>query len=170
MLAAQSFRSKTARRAVIFATAAAGVLLAGACSSSYRSTLQPGPSPAVTVAAGSSPLGPVAVDAAGRTLYRFDPDQPGSGSSACNGSCAITWPPAVVGGQLTAGPGVSGSLTLIPRIDGTHQVALDGHPLYRYSGDSKPGDTAGDGFGGIWHVVHTDASSSSTMPAHPSGY
>jgi hypothetical protein len=47
------------------------------------------------------------------------------------------------------------------------QVAFDGHPLYRFSGDQKVGDTSGDGFAGIWHVVHIGGVSSTdaTMPA-----
>ena len=114
------------------------------------------------------------VDASGRTLYRYDKDMAGSGSSACNGACAVAWPPALVTGQPSAGSGVAGTLSVITRADGTQQVALDGHPLYRYSGDQNPGDTTGDGFGGIWHIVPATtaavAASASSAPAAPSGY
>ena len=34
----------------------------------------------------------ILVDAAGRTLYTFDNDR--DGKSACNGGCAVAWPPA----------------------------------------------------------------------------
>ena len=47
------------------------------------------------------------------------------------------------------------------RSDGTTEVTYDGHPLYRYAGDAKPGDTAGqgsDGFGALWWVVKPDGS------------
>src|ERR1700722_1893487 len=81
----------------------------------------------------------------------------GSGTSACNGACATAWPPALVNGQATAGPGVTGALNVAIRTDGTHQITLDGHPLYRFSGDQNPGDTTGDGFGGIWHIARTGA-------------
>jgi len=33
------------------------------------------------------------------------------------------------------------------------QVTYNGIPLYYYSKDTKPGDTTGEGVGGIWHVV-----------------
>jgi predicted lipoprotein with Yx(FWY)xxD motif len=33
------------------------------------------------------------------------------------------------------------------------QVEYNGHPLYTFSGDSASGQTTGEGFGGIWHVV-----------------
>ena len=42
-----------------------------------------------------------------------------------------------------------------------YEVTYDGHPLYRYAGDAKPGDTAGqgsDGFGALWWVVKPDGS------------
>ena len=144
----------------------AGLLAAAACSSgTASSTSAAGHStaaqvqshPATSVAVGRSSLGTIVVDNAGRTLYRFDKDTPGSGSSACNGACAAAWPPDLVQGAPVAGPGVIGSLGVVTRADGTHQLTLDGHPLYRYVGDQGPGDTTGDGFGGIWHVVHTAA-------------
>ena len=42
------------------------------------------------------------------------------------------------------------------RDDGTEQVAYAGHPLYLYEGDSKPGDTNGNGldqFGAEWYAL-----------------
>ncbi len=35
----------------------------------------------------------------------------------------------------------------------TGQVVYNGHLLYTYANDSAPGDTKGQGVGGIWHVV-----------------
>jgi predicted lipoprotein with Yx(FWY)xxD motif len=113
---------------------------------------------------GSSSLGPIVIDTAGRTLYRFDKDTPGSGSSACNGACATAWPPDLVTGQPTLGSGLTGTAGVVTRTDGTHQITFEGHPLYRFAGDQKPGDTTGDGFGGIWHVVHTAAAAATSSP------
>jgi len=94
----------------------------------------------------------VLTNAAGRTLYWFAPDTPAK--SVCNGSCAVYWPP--VRGPLTAGGGVSGTLSTIKRADGSTQETYDGHPLYTYAGDSGPGQAHGNNLnlnGGIWHVV-----------------
>ena len=42
------------------------------------------------------------------------------------------------------------------RDDGDDQVTVDGWPLYFFSGDAAPGDTNGQGVGGIWYVVGPD--------------
>jgi predicted lipoprotein with Yx(FWY)xxD motif len=195
MTSSHSRTSIKARRVfAIFGLLAAGSLVASACSSgAHRSAtaaqtasvskaappiVAPPPTPArpasspVTIAVGSSTLGPIAVDASGHSLYRYDKDIPGSGTSACNGACATAWPPALVSGPATAGPGVTGALGVATRADGTHQVTLDGHPLYRFSGDQNPGDTSGDGFGGIWHVVSARpaAVTSSSSQTAAAGY
>jgi predicted lipoprotein with Yx(FWY)xxD motif len=42
------------------------------------------------------------------------------------------------------------------RANGKSIVTYNGHPLYYYAGDSKPGATSGQGldqFGGGWYVV-----------------
>jgi predicted lipoprotein with Yx(FWY)xxD motif len=94
----------------------------------------------------------VLADANGRTLYWFAPDT--AARSACYGSCAAYWPP--VKGPATAGPGVTGKLSVLTRSDGSVQAAYDGHPLYTYVGDSAPGQANGNGLnlnGGLWHEV-----------------
>ena len=94
----------------------------------------------------------VLADANGRTLYWFAPDT--AARSACYGSCAVYWPP--VKGPATAGPGVTGTLAMITRSDGSVQAAYDGHPLYTYVGDSAPGQANGNRLnlnGGLWHEV-----------------
>ncbi len=70
----------------------------------------------------------VLTDPQGLTLYTFDRDTKDSGKSACNGTCATTWPP------LMAAPGsdASGSYTVITRDDGGKQWAYRGMPLYRF--------------------------------------
>src|SRR6266700_2084484 len=94
----------------------------------------------------------VLADANGRTLYWFAPDA--AAKSACYGSCAAYWPP--VKGPATAGPGVTGRLSVFTRSNGSVQAAYDGHPLYTYVGDSAPGQANGNGLnlnGGLWHAV-----------------
>jgi predicted lipoprotein with Yx(FWY)xxD motif len=172
--------STRARRALaVSVLSGAGLLVAAACSTGTAShtavtappvnAAPPAPHSVATIAAGRSSLGTIVVDNAGRTLYRFDKDTPGSGSSACNGACAAAWPPDLVEGTPAAGPGVTGALGVVTRADGTHQLTLDGHPLYRYVGDQSPGDTTGDGFGGIWHVVRTATSAATASATTGSG-
>jgi predicted lipoprotein with Yx(FWY)xxD motif len=102
----------------------------------------------------SGSLGTVLANEDGMTLYTFDNDTPGSGTSACGAGCADTWPPLTIAtGEPTAGDGVTGELGTITRDDGSTQVTYDGSPLYTFSGDSAPGDTNGDGLGGVWHAA-----------------
>jgi predicted lipoprotein with Yx(FWY)xxD motif len=109
--------------------------------------------PAAT-APGAVRIGGVTVlaDANGRTLYWFAPDA--AARSACYGPCAAYWPP--VKGPATAGPGVTGTLSVLTRSAGSVQAAYDGHPLYTYVGDSASGQANGNGLnlnGGLWHEV-----------------
>ncbi len=91
--------------------------------------------------------GGVMTDSAGMTLYSFDKDA--GGKSSCNGPCAAIWPPLLVAGDAKA----SGEWTIVTRDDGTKQWAFKGKPIYKYSKDTKAGETTGDGFNGVWHAV-----------------
>ena len=91
----------------------------------------------------------VVTNASGKTLYWFVPDT--STTSKCTGACATYWPPVL--GPVTAGSGVTGTLGVITRADGTMQATYDGHPLYTYVADSGPGQAKGNGLnlsGGVW--------------------
>jgi predicted lipoprotein with Yx(FWY)xxD motif len=96
-------------------------------------------------------LGKVLVDKDGKTLYLFTKDT--AGTSTCTGVCATAWPPLTVTGAPTKGAGVSGTITTLKRQDGTTQVVIDGHPLYTFSADSKPGSTSGNDVEDSWYAV-----------------
>jgi len=83
----------------------------------------------------------------GMTLYVFDKDV--GGVSACYDDCAKKWPPYLGKSedQLTEG------WTLVKRTDNTMQWAYDGKPVYFFMADKAKGDAAGDGMGGVWHVI-----------------
>jgi predicted lipoprotein with Yx(FWY)xxD motif len=105
-------------------------------------------------AATNSTFGSLIVSSAGMTLYHYTPDK--HGTIKCTGQCASFWPPLVVksGVTLKAGAGISAAkLKTVKRPDGKTQVAYAGFPLYRYSGDKKPGDVKGQGFQKIWFAV-----------------
>jgi predicted lipoprotein with Yx(FWY)xxD motif len=107
------------------------------------------------VALGKTGLGRVLVDARGRTLYLFDGDT--HRRSACYGACAVYWPPLLSSAKPRPGSGVRPSfLGLTKRTDGKQQVTYAGHPLYRYVGDKRAGQTTGEGlndFGATWDAV-----------------
>ncbi|MBT2490725.1 hypothetical protein J7E96_19835 [Streptomyces sp. ISL-96] len=116
------------------------------------------PGGAATVAARSSKLGRILVDGKGRTLYLFEADK--SEKSTCSGACAQAWPPLTTSGKPKTAQGVKPDLIgTSPRDDGSTGVTYNGHPLYYYQGDKKPGDTNGqelDQFGAEWYVLNAD--------------
>ncbi len=118
------------------------LILAVGASAQTTQPLQP-----AAVKAGQVAGGTILTDSEGKTLYIFDRD--GTGKSNCNDQCAQNWPP------LSAKPEAVpvGKYTVVKRDDGSGQWAYDGKPLYRWVKDQKPGDTTGDGVGGIWHTA-----------------
>lgn len=107
---------------------------------------------AVTLKATSSPLGTILVDQDGKTLYLFEADS--QNKSNCSGGCLNLWPPVMANGKATAGSGVTAGM--IGTATGSSQVTYAGHPLYWFSGDTKAGDTNGEGlddFGGEWYAI-----------------
>jgi predicted lipoprotein with Yx(FWY)xxD motif len=118
-------------------------------------TSAPAPEPAGTVTAGETALGQALTDLDGRVLYAFTKDS--DGTSSCYDDCAATWPALTVDGPVTVGEGVEADwLATAEREDGTTQVTYKGMPLYRFAGDTRPGDTNGQGVGGVWFAVTPD--------------
>lgn len=85
----------------------------------------------------------------GFTLYTFDPD--GEDESTCYEACAKVWPPILLNAADVKK--VKAPFTVAERNDGTLQLNFDGRPLYLFANDKKPGDTLGDGLGGVWHIA-----------------
>lgn len=104
--------------------------------------------------------GGILTDAAGRTLYTFDKDQPNK--SSCQGPCAQNWPAYTA--EPAAGAKPAPEASRFER-EGAQQWAWTGKPLYYFAGDTKPGDRNGDGRNGVWHIVQPMAAASSTSPA-----
>jgi predicted lipoprotein with Yx(FWY)xxD motif len=118
---------------------------------------------AATVATRTTGIGMVLVDSAGKTLYHFDKDT--STAFGCTGACTTAWPPLTVPSGTTmpvGGTGVTGTLAVRARPDGSQQVTWNGLPLYRFAADAAPGDTKGDGLGGNWHAAKPGASTTAT--------
>jgi predicted lipoprotein with Yx(FWY)xxD motif len=107
------------------------------------------------VAIAKSRLGSILVDSKGITLYDFVQDK--GGKSSCYGACAALWPPLITKGKPVAGRGVRASLLgTTKRKDGKLEVTYNGHPLYYFVSDRKPGQTTGQDinqFGALWWVL-----------------
>ena len=180
--ATRATRVRRATRYSVVAVAASAVLLLAACGSSGgkvssssptsapgASTTQPSAATGQTgkpiAMTADSKLGRLLVDSNGMTVYTLMND---GKTVPCTGQCLTFWPPLLVpAGQTTpAGTGVADLGTATTSAG--KQVSYRGAPLYRYSMDSAPGDTNGDGinaFGGIWHVVKLGDSTTTTSTA-----
>jgi predicted lipoprotein with Yx(FWY)xxD motif len=150
---------------VVVGAIAALLALSLSSSSSHAGRSANGPS----VAVGNSGLGKILVDGRGRTLYLFKRDTPHI--SSCTGACARVWPPLTGSRTPAVGAGVSrAKLTTITRADGATQVSYNGHPLYRFSEDTRAGQLGGQGFLGTWFAVSPAGQAVGKAAAAPSGY
>jgi predicted lipoprotein with Yx(FWY)xxD motif len=84
---------------------------------------------------------------------------------------APIWPPLTLpAGTATTVPGVTGIGTTTN--GGRVQVTEMNQPLYRFSGDTKPGGMNGDGiisFGGQWQAVRSGGVVPNTAPSSTGG-
>jgi predicted lipoprotein with Yx(FWY)xxD motif len=159
----------TLHRLPVLALAAAAALGLSACSSGAPAGTPAPTAPAATAVAtpdigtilsanSTDKLGTVVVDGQGYTLYRFDKDTAKPPVSNCAGECAQKWPPvlATPGSPLTVEGVPQEAVGTINRPDGSIQLTLGGWPVYRYSGDTQPGATSGQGLNGTWAAVRPD--------------
>lgn len=104
-------------------------------------------------------LGSILTSSSGFTLYVFTRDHGDHNSCASVKGCEQVWPALTSSGKPSAGSGVRSSLLGTIKLSGGRtQVTYDGHPLYRYSGDTRPGQTDYVGvsfFGGAWDAINS---------------
>ena len=124
-------------------------------------------------------LGKTLVDANDRTLYLFQADKPNRSTLSPAG--LAVWPAFTSSGTPQATGGADAArIGTITGPGGSRQVTYNGHPLYYYVGDHKPGSVSGqrlNQFGALWYVlspsgnaVTSAASSPAPAAAPPSGY
>jgi predicted lipoprotein with Yx(FWY)xxD motif len=110
------------------------------------------PSKRVAAEAENAALGKtVLTTTKGRTLYSLSVEK--NGRFICTASCLSAWHPLMVPvGVQPTGPVKLGT---IARLEGGTQVTYKGRPLYRFSGDTKPGQANGEGIKdvGTWHAA-----------------
>jgi predicted lipoprotein with Yx(FWY)xxD motif len=102
------------------------------------------------------------------TLYYFTPDK--AGKPTCTGGCAQAWPPALKSpsARFVKLP-VSGKFGTVAGASGGRQITYNGWPLYTFAGDTRPGQTTGQGSQNVWFAATPGlkrmARSSSPAPA-----
>ncbi len=90
----------------------------------------------------------ILADQTGRTAYIFDIDG-ATGVSQCYTGCAQEWPPILV----DANAQVSAPFGITQRKDGTSQIMMNNKPLYLYVDDVNEGQTSGDTYSKVWHLI-----------------
>ncbi|MGB5822200.1 MAG: hypothetical protein WBG90_22145 [Saonia sp.] len=108
-------------------------------------------------------FGKILVNKKNQSIYFFAGDV--TGESNCNGGCADVWP-ALIGevSELEISSDLDiNDFSAITREGGQKQIAYKGWPLYYFSPDADgvleaPGETLGDGQGGLFHVAKPDYS------------
>lgn len=76
-------------------------------------------------------------------------------TSNCTGGCAKAWPPLLAPSGATT---ISSSVMLPKKLSihmtaNGNQVFYDGHALYTYTADMKPGQFSGRGMGNAWYLA-----------------
>lgn len=98
----------------------------------------------------------------GKALYTFTADTQGTATtapaSACNAAaCLASWKAYAPAAPVVPTGIDAASFASFARADGTQQATWKGHPLYTFVGDTRPGDTGGNGVAGKWFVVDASA-------------
>jgi predicted lipoprotein with Yx(FWY)xxD motif len=158
--------------AIAAALAGCGSTSAPVAGAAYGTTAPATPSASASVSATAVPdtavrmavltvrktkIGYVLANAQGYTLYWYAKDTKGSGRSACSGGCLSAWPALAGDPVAVSGLKLPGLLGTITRPDGMVQATYNGYPVYTYAGDMAPGDTIGNGVGGVWHAIMSKA-------------
>jgi predicted lipoprotein with Yx(FWY)xxD motif len=168
-------------RGLVSALLVAATSLGGAglvAAQSYSSSPSPQPSATPTPpsslqlgTATSATFGQYLTDPDGHALYTLSSDT--ATGSTCTGHCLTVWPPLLIapGGSITGPTGTGGAFSTVVRTDtGATQVRYNGHPLYRFQGDTAPGQTNGEGIqalGGTWHLATLAAATTTPTASTP---
>ncbi|HEY8081066.1 MAG TPA: hypothetical protein VIE15_03170 [Acidimicrobiales bacterium] len=111
----------------------------------------------------ASPYSSVLANSKAYSLYVLSAES--TGSLHCTGSCLSFWPPFLVASStssVTMGSGVNGTVGFVARSGSMKQVTYNGFPVYRFSGDTGPNQTSGQGIvadGGTWGLASAAATS-----------
>jgi predicted lipoprotein with Yx(FWY)xxD motif len=147
--------------------AAAIAVIAGTSGAKSTKPSQPAVPAGTSISVEQTSVGKAITDAQGRTLYLFAADKPNLSTLSAAGRAF--WPPftstsrpAAAGGALAGKIGVVSSGAA-----GARQVTYNGHPLYYFVGDRKPGQIAGQGlnqFGARWYLLSPAGAAITSAP------
>jgi predicted lipoprotein with Yx(FWY)xxD motif len=133
------------------------------------SNAKPNVAPSSAISVKQTSLGKTLVDANGRSLYLFAGDT--RDLSRLSRAGQAVWPRFTATTKPRALSGaVASQISTITKVNGTAQIAYNGHPLYYYVGDQKPGQTAGQGlnqFGARWYVLTPGGAAITSAPSAP---
>jgi predicted lipoprotein with Yx(FWY)xxD motif len=144
------------------------------CSAVLWAAGHPAQGAAFTVSVGTATVAgradTILVDANGFALYYLTSDR--ATATSCTEACAGAWPPLLSAAPPTGPSSLPGRLTTVTTAHGA-QASYNGHLLYRYAGDSQPGqvnghDRGGPG-GGKWFVATPRLSAATGAPPTDSG-
>jgi predicted lipoprotein with Yx(FWY)xxD motif len=107
-------------------------------------------------------LGHILGQQKGFTLYIYCT---GASVVCSKGHTSSLWPPMIAYHKPVAGPGVNPKKLGTKKINGKSVVTYYGDPLYRYKGDTKPGQTNGEAKNHTWYAVTQFG-----QPQTPPGY
>ena len=106
----------------------------------------------------------VLVNSSGRAVYLLTGDSI-SHPTCTDADCLGNWPPVTTtSAKPTLGAGIKGKLTIWKHRH-LHQLALNGHPLYTFAGDSSVGTANGQGLksdGGVWELLTSSGAGMTT--------
>lgn len=108
---------------------------------------------AVLLKTASSPLGTIAVDGEGMTVYIYNPDKENSNADSCDENCLRYWPAVTSTTDSPVVQGINAAIGTVPGPEGSFQVTVNGKPVYRYLDDKVPGDMLGQGVGSLWFMI-----------------
>jgi predicted lipoprotein with Yx(FWY)xxD motif len=158
------------RLSILAVLIAAVVVVVVATSGGAAKTGRPAVASTSAISVRQTSLGKIIVDANGRTLYLFAGDKRNLSTLSAAGQAV--WPLySSTATPASSGGAVASRIATTTGTGGMSQITYNGHPLYYYVGDHKPGDTNGQGlnqFGARWYVLGpggTAITSASTAPA-----
>ncbi|MHB8190368.1 MAG: COG4315 family predicted lipoprotein [Ferrimicrobium sp.] len=100
----------------------------------------------------NSAYGPILTTKSGYTLYIRLGDE--FRKSGCTGICLRAFPPELTNGAPQASSGIlAADIGVLTANNSWEQASYGGHPLYRYRGDTAPGQINAEGKGSIWYVI-----------------